>query len=215
MTAAPRTKSSIKHKTEALGVLLPGGGIKYATDHDRDMMKGVPTGTSIAMRPIGDRRNLKHHRKFWKLLELGFSYWEPDWTFVSDPEKWIAHEVAKTLAAQAGDPLLYDNITKLIAESVLQRVAVQRQRRFDAEAVKTTEAYLNHVMVKAGFYDLAANPDGGTLKQRWSIAFVNMSQEKFDMVYSGVAGVIWNEMLQQHFADEDEMEQTISQLMSF
>lgn len=45
-----------KHKTEALGVLLPGGGIKYATDHDRDTMKGVPTGTPIAMRPIGDRR---------------------------------------------------------------------------------------------------------------------------------------------------------------
>ena len=215
MTAAPRTKSSRKHKTEALGVLLPGGGIKYATDHDRDTMKGVSTGTPIAMRPIGDRRNLKHHRKFWKLLELGFSYWEPDWTFVSDPEKWIAHEVAKTLAAQAGDPLLYDNITKLIAESVLQRVAAQRQRRFDAEAVKTTEAYLNHVMVKAGFYDLVANPDGGTLKQRWSIAFVNMSQEKFDKVYSGVAGVIWNETLQQHFADEHEMEQAVNRLMEY
>ncbi|CAI1619577.1 Protein of uncharacterised function (DUF1367) [Serratia quinivorans] len=215
MTAAPRTKSSRKHKTEALGVLLPGGGIKYATDHDRDTMKGVPTGTPITMRPIGDRRNLKHHRKFWKLLELGFSYWEPDWTFVSDPEKWIAHEVAKTLAAQAGDPLLYDNITKLIADSVLQRVAAQRQRRFDAEAVKTTEAYLNHVMVKAGFYDLAANPDGGTLKQRWSIAFVNMSQEKFDKVYSGVAGVIWNETLQQHFAEEYEMEQAVNRLLEY
>ncbi|CUY42564.1 DUF1367 family protein [Serratia marcescens] len=215
MTAAPRTKSWKKRKTEALGVLLPGGGIKYATDHDRDTMKGVPMGTPIAMRPIGDRRNLKHHRKFWKLLELGFSYWEPDWTFVSDPEKWIAHEVAKTLAAQAGDPLLYDNITKLIADSVLQRVAAQRQRRFDAEAVKTTEAYLNHVMVKAGFYDLAANPDGGTLKQRWSIAFVNMSQEKFDKVYRGVAGVIWNETLQQHFADEHEMEQAVNRLMEY
>jgi len=215
MTAAPRTKSSRKHKTEALGVLLPGGGIKYATDHDRDTMKGVPTGTPIAMRSIGDRRNLKHHRKFWKLLELGFSYWEPDWTFVSDSEKWIAHEVAKTLATQTGDPLLYDNITKLIADSVLQRVAAKRQSRFDTEAVKTTEAYLNHVMVKAGFYYLAANPDGGTLKQRWSIAFVNMSQEKFDKAYSGVAGVIWNETLQQHFADEYEMEQAISQLMIF
>lgn len=214
MIATARTKSPRKQKTEALGVLLPGGGIKYATDHDRDTMKGVPAGTPIAMRPVGDRRNLKHHRKFWKLLELGFSYWEPDWTFVSDPEKWIAHEVARTLATQAGDPLLYDNITKLIADTVLQRVAAQRQRRFDAEAVKTTDAYLNHVMIKAGFYDLAANPDGGTLKQRWSIAFVNMSQEKFDKVYRGVAGVIWNETLQ-HFADEYEMEQAVNRLMEY
>ncbi|HEJ9120499.1 TPA: DUF1367 family protein [Serratia marcescens] len=215
MTGSPQTKSPRKHKTETLGVLLPGGGIKYATDHDRDTMKGSSTGTPIAIRPIGDRRDLKHHRKFWKLLELGFSYWEPDWTFVSDPEKWIAHEVAKMLAAHAGEPLLYDNITKLIADSVLQRVTAQRQRRFDAEAVKTLEAYLNHVMVNAGFYELTANPDGGTLKQRWSIAFVNMSQEKFDKVYSGVAGVIWNEMLQQHFADEYEMEQAVNRLMEY
>ncbi|MGN7971850.1 DUF1367 family protein [Serratia sp. 22264] len=96
--------------------------------------------------------------------------------------------------------------------SVLLRSA---SAAFDAEAVKTTEAYLNHVMVKAGFYDLAANPDGGTLKQRWSIAFVNMRQEKFDKVYSGVAGVIWNETLQQHFADEYEMEQAVNRLMEY
>ncbi|HHQ6551512.1 TPA: DUF1367 family protein [Serratia fonticola] len=215
MTVAPRTKSPRKQKTEALGVLLPGGGIKYATDHDRDTMKGVPTGTPIALRPVGDRRNLKHHRKFWKLLELGFSYWEPDWVFVSTPEMWIAHEVARTVAEQANDLSLYENVTKLIAETVLQRVAAQRKLRFDAEAVKTTEAYLNHVMIKAGFYDLAANPDGGTLKQRWSIAFVNMSQEKFDKVYRGVAGVIWNETLQQHFADEHEMEQAVNRLMEY
>ncbi|WP_342205797.1 DUF1367 family protein [Serratia ureilytica] len=56
---------------------------------------------------------------------------------------------------------------------------------------------------------MTANSDGGTLKQRWSIAFVNMSQEKFNKVYSGVAGVIWNETLQQHFADEHEMEQAV------
>ncbi|EPH0541746.1 MAG: DUF1367 family protein [Serratia marcescens] len=98
MSAAPRTKPSKKHKTEALGVQLPGGGIKYATDHERDTMKGGPTGTPIAMRPVGERQNLKFHRNFWKLQELGFSYWEPDWTFVSDPENWSAHEVAKTLA---------------------------------------------------------------------------------------------------------------------
>lgn len=70
-------------------------------------------------------------------------------------------------------------------------------------------------MVKAGFYDLAANSDGGTLKQRWSIAFVNMSQEKFDKVYRGVAGVIWNETLQQHFTDEHEMEQAANRLMEY
>ncbi|HGM6834997.1 TPA: DUF1367 family protein [Serratia marcescens] len=65
------------------------------------------------MRPVGERRNLKLHCKFWKLQELGFSYWELDWTFVSDPDKWSAHEMAKTLA-------------KLEAER--KRIAAQAER---------------------------------------------------------------------------------------
>ncbi|AHG22176.1 hypothetical protein Z042_23100 [Chania multitudinisentens RB-25] len=223
MTAAPRTKSLRKQKTEALGVLLPGGGIKYATDHDRNVMKGMPVGTPISMSPIGDRRNLKHHRKFWKLIELGMDYWEPEWAFVSDSERWIAIEAAnktaKMMAEMAGDPSLYENVTKQIAdrsaEETLNRMATRRKSRFDAELIKTEEAYLNRVMIKAGFYDLIPNPDGGTLKQRWSIAFANMDQGKFDAVYRGVAGVIWNETLQQHFADEHEMEQAVNRLMEY
>ncbi|RLM26517.1 hypothetical protein BIY29_05525 [Brenneria alni] len=215
MTTATRSKSPKKHKTEALGVLLPGGGIKYCTDHDREVMKGVPIGTPISLTPLGDRRNIKHHRKFWKLLELGFAYWEPAWSFVSRSEEWIAHKVAQRLAQAAGDDSLYNNVTKEIANEVLGEVTAQRQLRFDAEAVKTEDAYLNHVMIKAGFYDLAPNPDGGTLKQRWSIAFANMGQEKFGKVYRGVFGVIWNETLSQYFSDEAEMENAVNQLMNF
>ncbi|WP_315707563.1 DUF1367 family protein [Brenneria uluponensis] len=215
MTTTTRTKSTKKHKTEALGVLLPGGAIKYCTDHDREVMKGVPIGTPISLTPVGDRRNIKHHRKFWKLLELGFAYWEPAWSFVSRSESWIAHRVAKKFALMADDLSLYNNITKGIAAETLDEVADERRRRFDAEAVKTKDAYLNHVMIKAGFYDLAPNPDGGTLKQRWSIAFVNMGQEKFDKVYHGVFGVIWNETLSQYFSDEYEMENAVNQLMNF
>nr|WP_315902461.1 DUF1367 family protein [Serratia marcescens] len=40
-------------------------------------------------------------------------------------------------------------------------------------------------------------------------------QEKFDKVYSGVAGVIWNETLQRHFVDECEVEQAVNRLMEY
>ncbi|MDA6077829.1 hypothetical protein O0544_20650 [Edwardsiella anguillarum] len=66
-------KSPRRHKAEALGVLLPGGGIRYATDHDRDVMRAVPVGTPIALQPVGDRRNLKHHRKFLSCWRWGCS----------------------------------------------------------------------------------------------------------------------------------------------
>ncbi|MFJ5456300.1 DUF1367 family protein [Pectobacterium sp. CHL-2024] len=122
--------------------------------------------------------------------------WKRNWLRLPSP-----HAVARTEKKRAGYRLFV-------------RCSMCRQR-FEPEAVKTKDAYLNHVMVKAGFYDLTPNPDGGTLKQRWSIAFVNMGQEKFDKVYRGVFGVIWNETLSQYFADQYEMEQAVSQLMNF
>ncbi|WP_236306353.1 DUF1367 family protein [Dickeya zeae] len=39
--------------------------------------------------------------------------------------------------------------------------------------------------------------------------FTRMGQDKFDKVYHGVFGVIWNETLSQHFADQYEMEQAV------
>ncbi len=215
MNSSHQSKPPRKNITEAVGVLLPGGGIKYATDRDKEIISGVPVGTPIRMTPVKNNRFLKHHQKFWKLLELGFMYWIPDWAFVSDPESWIAHEVAKEVAVKAGTPDMYDSITKDIAELVLSRVANQRKERFDAQTVKTMEAYFNHVMCKACFFDLTASPDGGTLKQRWSIAFANMSQEKFNGVYRGVAGVIWNETLSQYFNSRQDMDQAIDRLMEY
>ncbi|EFE22805.1 hypothetical protein EDWATA_02177 [Edwardsiella tarda ATCC 23685] len=208
-------KSPRRHKAEALGVLLPGGGICYATDHDRDVMRAVPVGTPIALQPVGDRRNLKHHRKFFKLLELGMQYWIPRWDFVSRSENWVAHTVARRIAEAAADPSLYDNVTRQIAQGVLACLAEKRRGLFDAEAIKTDEAYLNHVMTQAGFCDVKPAPDGGTFRQRWSIAFANMDQATFDRIYRGVAGVIWNETLSQHFASEAEMELALNQLMAF
>ncbi|CNJ77993.1 Protein of uncharacterised function (DUF1367) [Yersinia mollaretii] len=78
-----------------------------------------------------------------------------------------------------------------------------------------TACYFNHVMVKAGFYDLKPNPEGGTLKQRWSIAFANMGQSTFAQIYKGGAKVIWQETLNQHFASPGEMEQAVNRLLEY
>ncbi|EOW7153623.1 TPA: DUF1367 family protein [Yersinia enterocolitica] len=215
MIKTTRPFSSRKKKTEVLGVLLPGGAIQYTTEHDRDTMRRLPVGTPIALSPVGDRRHLTFHRKFWKLIELGYMYWIPNWQFVSASEEWIAHEVAKAVGETARDPTLYDNATKSIAESVLARLARQRQKRFDSTAIKSEAVYFNHVMVKAGFYDLRPNPEGGTLKQRWSIAFAKMDQTTFEQVYKGVARVIWHETLSRHFASKSEMVQAVNRLMGF
>ena len=92
---------------------------------------------------------------------------------------------------------------------------LNREGKLDYEGMKTLEAYLDHVMKKAGFYDIKPGQDGGTLKERWSISFGNMSQEKFNDVYKGVFGVIWNETLCNVYENEWELENKINQLIGF
>ncbi|WP_256856272.1 DUF1367 family protein [Rodentibacter genomosp. 2] len=81
--------------------------------------------------------------------------------------------------------------------------------------MKTLEAYLDNVMKKAGFFDIRPAQDGGTVKERWSISFANMSQEKFNDVYKAVLGVIWNETLCNVYESEGELDNKVNQLIGF
>ena len=53
------------------GVLLP------ANDSDFEAMESVKNG-SLVVTKITKKRNGKFHRKFFKMLDFGFDYWEPE-----------------------------------------------------------------------------------------------------------------------------------------
>ncbi|WP_101774957.1 DUF1367 family protein [Pasteurella oralis] len=207
--------SKAKTKTVIHAVKYANGAVVAETDYDRTLLKSLPIGSAVKITPISSNRNYQHHKKFFALLDAGFEYWQPEFSVLTEAEEWIAQAVAKEIAVAANDENLYQNVTKPIADGVLARVRKNRENKLDYEGMKTLEAYLNHVMKRAGFFDVKPSQDGGTMKERWSISFANMPQEKFNEVYKGVFGVIWNETLCHVYENEWQLENKVNQLIGF
>ena len=207
--------SQKQKKTVIHAVKYANGAVVAETDYDRNLLKSLPVGSAVKITPINNNRNYQHHKKFFALLDAGFEYWQPEFSVLTQAEEWIAQAVAREIAVAANDENLYQNVTKPIADSVLAKVRLNRESKLDYEGMKTLEAYLDHVMKKAGFYDIKPAQDGGTVKERWSISFANMSQERFNDVYKTVYGVIWNEMLCNIYEDEVVLDNKINQLIGF
>lgn len=206
-------KSGKKEKNVITGYLQGAGLFKPATQHDADALRSLGNGVPVELKPMTNARNLAHHRKFWSLINLGYQYFEPEWKMITDAERWIAHKVAQRIAQLAGGGI--EHITQEIADEVLSEAYRQRRGKFDEESVKTTEAYLSEVMIRAGFFDTVLLPGGGTAKARWSISFANCSQDRFDHIYKGCAGAIWTMTLHKHFTDEAEMQAAVDQLSGY
>lgn len=204
-----------KEKEKAIGVMQPGAMIKWATDADREIARRIPNGSTVVVEMKYQDRNLAHHRKAFALLNLGFQYYQPEVKLISDAERWIAHKVASLVGKHAGDKTLYENVTKAIAEEAIGALALHRSEKYDPELVKTPEAFREKMLIAAGFYDEVVQADGGARKQAHSMSFAGMSQQRFNEVYKGLFGAIWNEVLFRHFANEDEMQQAVNQLEGF
>ncbi|HDR1216614.1 TPA: DUF1367 family protein [Pasteurella multocida] len=207
--------SKAKTKTVIHAVKYANGAVVAETNYDRTLLKNIPIGSAVKITPISNNRNYQHHKKFFALLDTGFEYWQPEFSVLTEAEEWIAQAVAREIAVAANDENLYQNVTKPIADGVLARVRKNRENKLDYEGMKTLEAYLNHVMKRAGFFDIKPSQDGGTMKERWSISFANMPQEKFNEVYKGVFGVIWNETLCNVYENEWQLENKVNQLIGF
>lgn len=207
--------SKQKQKTVIHAVKYANGAVVAETGYDRNLLKGLPVGCAVKIIPLSNNRNYQHHKKFFALLDAGFEYWQPEFSVLTQAEEWIAQAVAREIAVVASDENLYQNVTKPIADRVLAKVRSNREAKLDYEGMKTLDAYLDHVMKKAGFFDIKPSQDGGAMKERWSISFANMPQEKFNDVYKGVYGVIWNETLCNVYENEWELDNKINQLMGF
>lgn len=215
--------SKAKAKTVIHAVKYANGALVAETDYDRDLLKGLPIGSAVKIMPLSNNRNYQHHKKFFALLGAGFEYWQPEFRVLSKAEEWIAQAVAREIAVAANiaaniaadDENLYQSVTKPIADRVLAKVRSNRESKLDYEGMKTLEAYLDHTMKEAGLYDIVPSQDGGTTKERWSISFDNMGQEKFNSVYKAVFGVIWNETLCHVYESESALDNKINQLIGF
>lgn len=207
--------ASKKHKTEILAVKYANGAIVCETAFDKKKLNGLPVGSTVRIIPLSHNRNYQHHKKLFSLLEIGFEYWQPEFEVLAESEKWIGDQIAKRFAKYSQNPTAYRDFCKPIADEVLAEIEQHRRDKLDYEGMKTLEGYLNHVMIKGGYYNIKPVASGGTVKERWSIAFDKMPQEDFNEVYKGIFGVIWNETLCNVYEHEWQLENKINQLIGF
>lgn len=207
--------SENKKNNEIIVIKDKGGRILAATDTDKEKLNQVKNGTMMKLTKVRDKRNLRFFRKMWALLRLSFDNWIPEWDFVSESEKWVAHRVAKRVAKYSGNDELYETVTKEIAEEVIKEMAIRRSQMYDPELAKSLDLFRAEILIKAGCFNMIHLPGGGMHKQPWSLAFNNMSEDVFQFVYPKVFKACWNTVLFQQFDNEEAAENMVNQLSGF
>lgn len=205
--------TNIRHNV-AMGQIAQNGQIQYATEMDEDLFLGLAIGTPVEIR-AKPKRNLMHHRKYFALMKLGLEYWKPDVSLVSKPERWIAHRVAKEFAKLSQNKDFYEKYGKDIADKVLQDVTDERKINLDGVSYHNLDLYRRKIMIDADFFDYILLPDGGALREPYSIAFDRMSQDKFNEIYRGCFNQIWQQTLIQVFDKPEDAERAVNEMMSF
>lgn len=211
-----------KEEFKILAVKQSNGAIVCETEFDKNRLKTLAIGTPLKITVIKDPRNYAHHKKFFKLLSIAFEYWEPDFKVITDSEKWLIdtyHQsiysfIEANLSNKAAKKA-FNEMLETSKNDVILRLENKRKNKLDYEGMKTLEGFLDYIMKKAGCYELKPTSEGGTYKERWSIAFDKMPQAVFNDVYKRCFGVIWNEVLSDVFATEEELEARINILMDF
>ncbi|HFG7998742.1 TPA: DUF1367 family protein, partial [Salmonella enterica subsp. enterica serovar Enteritidis] len=162
-------------KQTSSGLLLP------ATPESEDFLRSVKIGAWIHA-DFKRVRNYAFHKRFFKLLQLGFDYWTPIGGAILPQEQELITGFVDFLcesAAQGHSPALSD-----AAEQYLHKVAVNRT--LDVALLKSFDAFREWVTIQAGFYTEHYYPDGSRGRRAKSIAFANMDETEFQQVYKAV-----------------------------
>lgn len=170
-----------------------------------DELRSLPVNHPLGV-DVVQVRNPGLHRKAFALLQLGFSYWEPD-NFVSTMERKTVHKLGKFMVDNGVDR---DAARRLCGE-FLRKLNASRET---LEAEKSFEAFREFVTVEAGFFDTVITP-AGPKRVAKSWAFKNMSEAKFQELYGAVFDVLWKLVLQQTFASPEEAEAAAIELLGF
>lgn len=191
-------------KQTSSGLLLP------ATPESGDFLQQIKIGEWIHA-DFKRVRNYAFHKRFFKLLQLGYDYWTPTGGVITSEDQKLISGFVDFLCESVGrehTPALSD-----AAEQYLHEVAVKRTS--DAALLKSFDAFREWVTVQAGFYTEHFYPDGSRGRRAKSIAFASMDETEFQQVYKSVLNVLWNWILFRKFSSLEEVENVAAQLLEF
>ena len=154
-------------------------------------------------------RNYAFHKKFFKLLTLGYHYWTPSGGLIEPAERTLISGFIDFLSSDFDQRAALQNA----ADMYLSSVGISRSR--DMALLKHFESFREWATIQAGFYDEYQMPDGSRRRVAKSISFASMDDSQFNGVYKSVLNVLWNYILRRKFHSPAEAENAASQLLSF
>lgn len=192
----------VKHTSS--GVLLP------ATPESGEFLHSVKIGEWIHA-DFKRVRNYAFHKRFFKLLQLGFDYWTPAGGSLSPDELQLVNRFVGYLVEMSGQR--YGEVLSAAADEFL--LVEGRLRTRDVALLKSFEPYRAWVTVQAGYYDEVILPDNTRRRTPKSIAFARMDEDTFRQLYKDVFNVLWNFILRHKFRSQQEAENVAMQILEF
>jgi Protein of unknown function (DUF1367). len=154
-------------------------------------------------------RNAGFHRRFFKMLDLAFDYFEPVGGLVPRQEMRGIQGLAKFFEQASGKPgQLSDAVAAYIAQ-----LEQDRAERFPA-VDKSREAFREWVTIEAGHFHLVRTPDG-VRKEAKSISWSAMDETAFQPLYRDVFNACWRLVLSAHFESEEAAMSAADQMGNF
>ncbi|MES2871440.1 MAG: DUF1367 family protein [Pseudomonadota bacterium] len=180
-----------------LALVRTANGLVGATEADRELIGKIKHGATIH----GDfkkMRNAKLHGKFFAMLDLAWSYWEPSGGLVPRQELRGIEGLAKYFEELNDRP---GQLTDAVLAYV-NKLTAERAERFPA-VDKSREAFREFITIDAGHFDLVMTPEG-VKKTAKSISWGKMDDLQFAALYKDVFNACWRLVLSSHFASEAE-----------
>lgn len=173
-----------------------------------EFLQLLPTG-QLLTGEFRKPRNYAFHKKFFKLLSLGYHYWTPTGGLIEESERSLISGYIDSLSS---NPTQRDALHNA-ADMYLNTVGLTRSR--DIVLLKHFESFREWATIQAGFYDEYTMPDGSRRRIAKSISFASMDDAEFNGVYQSVLNVLWNYILRRKFRSANDAENAAAQLMSF
>lgn len=156
-------------------------------------------------------RNYQFHKRFFKLLQLGFEYWNPTGGAIIPEERQLVNGFVDYLCLQIGQQHIPALATA--AEQYLNDAA--HTRTHDIALLKSFDAYREWVTIQAGYFTEHVYPDGSCNRRAKSISFANMDEIEFHQLYKSALNVLWNFILFRAFKSQEEVENVAAQLLEY
>lgn len=181
-----------------------------ATPEAREFLQHIKIGEWIHA-DFKRVRNYQFHKRFFKLLQLGFDYWTPTGGAILPEERKLVNGFVDFLCRQVGQ----QHSVALADAAELYLSDAGHTRTCDIALLKSFEAYREWVTIQAGYYTEHIYPDGSRNRRAKSISFAKMDELEFQQFYKSTLNVLWNWILFRKFSSPAEVENVAAQLLEY